>query len=134
MVLSKRDSHGTKFLPKTRRINKKKLFQLANFQITIHGIVVRPHVVTGWHTEKTVSISFHIESDMIVVTVFPFDFEPNGIPFGSKSKGKLSLRSYPIQCERKWKQFSRYNPPIPYNIEHPHDCTFPYPGLYPDIP
>ena len=34
---------------------------------------------------------------------FPFDFEPNGIPFGSKSKGKLSPRSYPIQCERKWK-------------------------------
>ena len=33
---------------------------------------------------------------------FPFDFELNGIPFGSKSKGKLSLRSYPIQCERKW--------------------------------
>ena len=34
---------------------------------------------------------------------FPFDFKPNGIPFGSKSKGKLSQRSYPIQCERKWK-------------------------------
>ena len=34
---------------------------------------------------------------------FPFDFEPNGIPFGSKSKGKLSPRSYPIQFERKWK-------------------------------
>ena len=34
---------------------------------------------------------------------FPFDFEPNGNPFGSKSKGKLSPRSYPIQCERKWK-------------------------------
>ena len=33
---------------------------------------------------------------------FPFDFEPNGISFGSKSKGKLSPRSYPIQCERKW--------------------------------
>ena len=30
---------------------------------------------------------------------FPFDFEPNGNPFGSKSKGKLSPRSYPIQCE-----------------------------------
>ena len=30
---------------------------------------------------------------------FPFDFEPNGNPFGSKSKGKLS---YPIQYERKW--------------------------------
>ena len=36
---------------------------------------------------------------------FPFDFDPNGIPFGSKSKGKLSLLSYPIQCERK----SKYN-------------------------
>ena len=34
---------------------------------------------------------------------FPFDFEPNRIPFGSKLKGKLSLRSYPIHCERKWK-------------------------------
>ena len=34
---------------------------------------------------------------------FPFDFEPNGIPFGSKLKGKLSPRSYPIRCERKWK-------------------------------
>ena len=34
---------------------------------------------------------------------FPYDFEPNGIPFGSKSKGKLSPRSYPIPFERKWK-------------------------------
>ena len=38
---------------------------------------------------------------------FPVDFEPNGIPFGfpfgSKSKGKLSPRSYPIQFERKLK-------------------------------
>ena len=34
---------------------------------------------------------------------FPFDSEPNGIPFGSKSKGKLSPRSYPIRCERKMK-------------------------------
>ena len=33
----------------------------------------------------------------------PFDSEPNGIPFGSKSKGKLSPRSNPIQCERKCK-------------------------------
>ena len=32
---------------------------------------------------------------------FPFDFEPNGNPFGSKSKEKPSQRSYPIQCERK---------------------------------
>ena len=34
---------------------------------------------------------------------FPFDFELIGIPFGSKLKGKLSPRSYPIQCERKRK-------------------------------
>ena len=34
---------------------------------------------------------------------FAFEFEPNGIPFVSKSKGKLSPRSYPIQCKRKWK-------------------------------
>ena len=34
---------------------------------------------------------------------FPFDFEPNGFSFGLKSKWKLSPRSYPIQCERKWK-------------------------------
>ena len=33
----------------------------------------------------------------------PFDFEPNGFPFGSKSKGKQSPRSYPIQFERKCK-------------------------------
>ena len=34
---------------------------------------------------------------------FPYKFEPNGNPFGSKLKEKLSPRSYPIQCERKWK-------------------------------
>ena len=34
---------------------------------------------------------------------FPFDFEPNGILFGSKSKGKLSPQPYPIRFERKWK-------------------------------
>ena len=35
---------------------------------------------------------------------FPFDFEPNWIAFGSKSKGKLSLSPwpYPIQFEKKW--------------------------------
>ena len=32
---------------------------------------------------------------------FPFDFEPNRIPFGSKSKEKLSPRSDPIQFERR---------------------------------
>ena len=32
---------------------------------------------------------------------FPFDFEPNGFPFGSKWKGKLSPQSFPIPFERK---------------------------------
>ena len=32
----------------------------------------------------------------------PSDFEPNGNPFGSKLKVKLSPQSYPIQYERKW--------------------------------
>ena len=34
---------------------------------------------------------------------FPFNFEPNGNPFGSKSKEKLLPRSYPIQFDRKKK-------------------------------
>ena len=33
---------------------------------------------------------------------FLSDFEANGILFGSKSKGKPSPQSYPIQFERKW--------------------------------
>ena len=28
---------------------------------------------------------------------FPFDFEPNEIPFSSKSKGQLSTQKYSIQ-------------------------------------
>ena len=35
--------------------------------------------------------------------IFPFDCEPNGILIGSKSKGKPSPRSYPIQFGRKRK-------------------------------
>ena len=34
---------------------------------------------------------------------FAFDFELNEIPFGSKSKGKLSPQPYPIRFEREWK-------------------------------
>ena len=34
---------------------------------------------------------------------FPFDFEPNEIPFDLKSKGILSPRSYPFHFERKLK-------------------------------
>ena len=34
---------------------------------------------------------------------FIFDFEPNEIPFDSKSIGKLSPQPYPIRFENKWK-------------------------------
>ena len=34
---------------------------------------------------------------------FPFDFEPNEIPFGSKLIGKLSPQLYPTRFEKKWK-------------------------------
>ena len=54
------------------------------------------------HWENYISISIHIKYDDRGDS-FPFDLEPNGFPFVSKSKGKLSPRSYPIQCERKWK-------------------------------
>ena len=55
------------------------------------------------HTEKT-RIPFPFKLNGIWSWWhFPFDFEPNGSPFCSKSKGKLSPQSYPIQCERNWK-------------------------------
>ena len=50
-------------------------------------------------------LAFHFLSNLMAYDrggSFPFDFEPNEIPFGSKSKWKLSPRSYPIQFERKW--------------------------------
>ena len=37
---------------------------------------------------------------------FPFDYERSGIPFGSFSKGKLSLRSYSFQSERNLEYIS----------------------------
>ena len=47
---------------------------------------------------------------------FPTDFEPNGIPSGLKSKGKMSPRPYPIKFERKWKHsfLSAWNTMITY--------------------
>ena len=55
------------------------------------------------HTLK--KLAFHFLSNSMEFDrgdSFPFDFEPNGIPFGSKSKGKLLPRTYPIQFEKKW--------------------------------
>ena len=54
------------------------------------------------YTEKT-SIPFPFKLNGRNLVQIPLDFEPNGIPFGSKSKGKLSPRSYSIRFERKWK-------------------------------
>ena len=52
------------------------------------------------------NINSYTEKTMLPIPFgdsLPFDFELNGIPFGSKSKGKLLPRSYPIQCEMKLK-------------------------------
>ena len=54
------------------------------------------------HWENYISISFQIEWDLIVLTVFYSNLNQMEIHFlGSKSKRKLSPRSYPIQFQRK---------------------------------
>ena len=55
----------------------------------------------GW--ENYISISFHIEWDMIVVTVFISILNQMEIHFVQKIEKKMAPRSYPIQCEGKWK-------------------------------
>ena len=62
------------------------------------------------HGENFISISFHIEWDMIVVTVILSLLNQMELHLIQNRKGKLSSRSYPIQCERKWKQFSQCIP------------------------
>ena len=70
-------------------------------------------------TEQHIGISWRLQIPFTEKTSLPFPFklngiwswwqfsyrfsEPNGIPFSSKSKGKLSPRSYPVQFEREWK-------------------------------
>ena len=53
---------------------------------------------------------------------FPFDYEPNGVPLVSQSKGKLSPRSHSLQSERNlkskylrvhWENGSRIKSPGP---------------------
>ena len=53
---------------------------------------------------------------------FLFDFEPNEILFGSKSKGKLSPRSYPIECERKYSFLSVREVSVSWYNGSPIDC------------
>ena len=56
------------------------------------------------HWGNYISLSFYIEWDMIVVTVFlSICWTKWNYIWFRKSKGKLSLQSYPITCERKWK-------------------------------
>ena len=53
---------------------------------------------------------------------FPFNYEPNGILFGAKSKGRLSPQSYPIQFESKWK-YSFLSAEIENNRKNAHKST-----------
>ena len=51
-----------------------------------------PHHI---HSEENYfADSFQMENNSIVATVFPFDYELNGIPLGSYTNEKLSPRSY----------------------------------------
>ena len=52
--------------------------------------------------ENSYSISFQIKWDMIMVTVFLSILNQMEFHLVQKSKGELSPRSFPIQCERKW--------------------------------
>ena len=59
-----------------------------------------------WHFSTLRKLHFHLLSNLMGCDrgdSFPLDFKPNEISFGSKSKGKLSSRSYPIKFESKWK-------------------------------
>jgi len=64
------------------------------------------NIFSSTYTEKNyISISFQIEWDMIMVTVFLSIL--NQIEFHLVQNRKENChppRSYPIQCERKWKQ------------------------------
>ena len=60
------------------------------------------HVSAYFYTKKTVFLFPFTLNGIWSWWLFTFRFKPNGIPFGSKSKVKLSLQSYPIQCERKY--------------------------------
>ena len=51
---------------------------------------------------------------------FPFDFEPNGIPFGSKSKGTLPPRIYPSRFVRKLK--SKFSQCIETGVPRHNGC------------
>ena len=54
---------------------------------------------------------------------FYFNFVPNGIPFGSKSKGNLSPQPYPIRFEGKWK-YSFLSVPFKCEGISPHVTVF----------
>ena len=94
----------------------------------VRGVTGVPSIGPPWCREMLISrtaISLSVtffpvwQSFYTGKTIFPFPFtlngiwslwqfsfrfsEPNGFPIGSKSKGKLSARSYPIEFESKWK-------------------------------
>ena len=69
------------------------------YRIPFGLTVIQKKWVYSVHWEIYITNSYWMGYDC--VDSFPFNFEPNVIPFGSKSKGKLSPRSYPIQFESK---------------------------------
>ena len=83
------------------------------FKIQLHNIVIKKPRVWSHSGDALLArlrlrtlrkLYFHFLSHWMKYDrgdSYPFDFKPNGFPFGSKSKGKLSPRSYPIQFERK---------------------------------
>ena len=55
------------------------------------------------YTEKTIFPFPFTLNGILSWWQFSFRFWTKGFLFGSKSNGRLSLRWYRIQCERKWK-------------------------------
>ena len=78
------------------KVNSRKLSRII--------ILVVRHATLHW--ENYISISFHIEWDMIVVAVFLSILNQMEFHLVQNQKEKLSPRSHPIECERKWKYSS----------------------------
>ena len=72
----------------------------------VHSIYWFTYAIFVYDRPTLIKLYFHFLSNWTGSDrgdSFPFDFEPNRIPFGLKSKIKESPRSYSIQCELKWK-------------------------------
>ena len=81
-------------LMQSHKLIKKSLSQHFYLKLRPHLTFMTEHCLqTRLHWENYIFISFQIEWDMVVVTVFLFNFEPNGIPFGSKYRSSVAYGS-----------------------------------------